>query len=140
MAYYSAWDYFSSSTKFRTLAFQPELRYWFRANDGWFVGGHFSLAYYNLLIGDNCRIQDKGGNTPAVGGGLSGGYRFPISRNGRLHLEFALGAGVYQLHYDKFRDDPNGLLLETKKKTYVGLDNAAVNFSYTFNKKKGGRK
>lgn len=141
--YYSAWDYFKSTTKFRTFAIQPEFRYWLAGhNDGFFAGAHFGLAYYNLATGDY-RYQDHNRRSPALGGGLSVGYRLPISGNNRWRVEFSLGAGVYSLHYDKFHNTPrtkDGLLVKSVKKTYWGLDQAAVSFSYTFDlKRKGGR-
>lgn len=142
--YYSAWDYFKSTVKFRTLAIQPEFRYWLSEhNDGFFAGAHFGLAYYNLATDGDYRYQDHLRRTPAPGGGMSVGYRLPISKNNRLRLEFSLGAGVYSLHYDKFHNTPctkDGLLVESMKKTYWGIDQAAVSFSYSFDlKKKGGR-
>ena len=54
-----------------------------------------------------------------------------------------IGAGVYQLHYDKFFNTNNtkdGLLVESIKKTYWGLDQAAVSLSYSFDLKKKGVK
>lgn len=143
--YYSAWDYFKSTVKFRTFAIQPELRYWpSERNDGFFAGAHFGLAYYNLATAGDYRYQDHKRRSPAPGGGLSVGYRLPISKNDRWHVEFALGAGVYSLHYDKFHNTPHtkeGLMVETVKKNYLGIDQAAVSFSYTFDlKRKGGRK
>ncbi len=142
--YYSAWDYFTSDIKFRTFALQPEFRYWpSEHNDGFFAGAHFSLAYYNLATNGDYRYQDHLRRTPTPGGGVSVGYRLPISRNNRWRLEFSLGAGVYSLHYDKFHNTPrtkDGLLVESVKKTYWGIDQAAVSFSYTFDlKRKGGR-
>lgn len=142
--YYSAWDYFTSDIKFRTFALQPEFRYWpSEHNDGFFAGAHFSLAYYNLATNGDYRYQDHSRSTPALGGGLSVGYRLPIGSSNRWRVEFSLGAGVYSLHYDKFRNTPrtsDGLLVESVKKTYWGIDQAAVSFSYTFDlkKKKGG--
>lgn len=142
--YYSAWDYFKSTVKFRTFAVQPEFRYWFsERNDGFFAGAHFGLAHYNLATDGDYRYQDHRRRTPAPGGGVSVGYRLPISHNNRWRLEFTLGAGAYPLHYDKFRNTPrtnDGLLVESVKKTYWGIDQAAVSFSYSFDlKKKGGR-
>lgn len=142
--YYSAWDYFKSTVKFRTFAIQPEFRYWFsERNDGFFAGAHFGLAYYNLATNGDYRYQDRNRRSPAPGGGVSVGYRLPISKNNRWRLEFSLGAGVYSLHYDKFHNTPrtkDGLLVESVKKTYWGIDQAAVSFSYSFDlKKKGGR-
>lgn len=141
--YYSAWDYFSETIKFRTLAVQPEIRYWFSEknlkNDGWFVGAHFGLAYYNIATDGEYRTQDHDGTSPALGGGLAVGYRMPISKNNRWKVEFSIGVGAYSLHYDKFRNYHNGLLVYTEKKTYIGIDQASVSFSYTFDlKRKGG--
>ncbi|MBQ8773476.1 MAG: DUF3575 domain-containing protein [Muribaculaceae bacterium] len=143
--YYSACNYFTQDIKFRTLAIQPEVRYWLRpaavGNDGWFVGAHASVASYNLAVNGGYRVQDHNQNTPAIGGGLSIGYRMPLCANNRWHVEFSLGAGVYALKYDKYVNEYNGRLIDTTKKTYIGLDNAAVTFSYAFDLgKKGGRK
>jgi len=141
--YYSAWDYFKSTVKFRTLAFYPEIRYWFSeqnlCNDGWFVGAHFGLVWYNIATNGEYRTQDHEGKSPALGGGLAVGYRLPISRNKHWKMEFSIGAGAYKLHHDKFRNYHNGLLVSTEKKTYIGIDQASVSFSYTFDlKRKGG--
>ncbi|MBQ8607889.1 MAG: DUF3575 domain-containing protein [Bacteroidaceae bacterium] len=143
--YYSAWDYFKSTIKFRTFAVQPELRYWLsEENDGFFGGAHFSLAYYNFAFDGDYRYQDHNRETPSIGGGVSIGYRMPISKNNRWRVEFSLGAGVYSRHYDKFYNTPrtkDGLMIESIKKTYWGIDQAAVSFSYSFDlKKKGGKR
>ena len=135
--YYSAWDYFKSTIKFRTFALQPEFRYWLsEENDGFFAGAHFGLAYYNFAFDGDYRYQDHNRETPAIGGGVSIGYRLPISKNNRWRVEFSLGAGVYSNHYDKFYNVNNGKLIETYRKTYWGIDNAAVNISYRFDLKK----
>lgn len=143
--YYSAWDYFKTTIKFRTLSVQPELRYWIKeCNDGLFAGAHFGLSYYNIALDGDYRYQDHNRETPALGGGVSFGYRFPISRNGRWKAEFSLGAGVYPVHYDKFNNTPNtkdGLMVSSHKKTYIGLDQANASITYAFDlKKKGGRR
>ena len=135
--YYSAHNYFVSTIKFRTLAVQPEFRYWFREdNQSLFVGAHFAYVQYNVAVDGDYRYQDRNGTSPMLGGGVSVGYRMPISSNERWHIEFTLGLGVYNLHYDKFYNVPNGRLVGTYRKTYFGLDNAAVNISYRFNLKK----
>lgn len=141
--YYSAWDYFKSTIKFRTFAIQPELRYWLSGdNDGFFAGAHFGMAYYNLAIDGDYRYQDHNRRTPALGGGVAAGYRMPLGKDGRWRVEFSIGAGVYALHYDKFHNTSrtkDGLLAGSVKKTYWGLDQAAVTFSYSFDLgKKGG--
>lgn len=139
--YYSALNYFTSTVKFRTLCFQPELRYWFPSSQRgrFFVGGHLGLAWYNYAKGEDYRYQDHHRHTPLWGGGFSGGYRLPISHDDRWHLEFSLGAGAYRLHYDIFHNEPNGKLIDSRKRTFFGIDNAAVTFSYKFNLKGGNR-
>ena len=138
--YYSAWNYFLETIKFRTLAVQPEVRYWFsKDNDKFFLGAHFSYAQYNVAVDGNYRYQDKGGTSPALGGGISVGYRLPLERTKRWNVEFSLGAGVYPLKYDIFyntEDTKNGIWAGSDKMTYWGLDNAAVTFSYAFDFKK----
>ena len=143
--YYSAWDYFKSTIKFRAFAVQPEFRYWLsEENDGFFAGAHFGMAYYNFAFDGDYRHQDHNRETPAIGGGVSIGYRLPISKNNRWRVEFSLGAGVYSRHYDKFYNTPHtkdGLMIESIKKPYWGIDQAAVSFSYSFDlKKKGGKR
>ena len=138
--YYSAWNYFRSTVKFRTLAVQPEIRYWFDGNnERWFAGAHFGYAQYNFALDGEYRIQDHDGKSPALGGGVSAGYRMPVSRNKRWKMEFSLGAGVYSLHYDKFRNEENGLPVRTVRKTFFGIDQANISIVYTLDwKRKGG--
>lgn len=135
--YYSAWDYFKSTIKFRTLALQPELRYWPRktANEGFFIGPHFGMAYYNLAVNGPDRFQDYRGKTPALGGGLSIGYRISWGQKRNWHLEFTAGAGVYPLDYSVFYNTPDvkdGQWHDRRKKTYVGLDNFGITLGYSF--------
>lgn len=143
--YYSAWNYFKTTVKFRTLNFQPEVRYWVdESNSGFFAGAHLGVASYNFAFDGEYRFQDRDGVTPAFGGGVSLGYRIPISRNGHWQMEFTLGAGAYALNFDVFKNTPDtkdGELVQTHRMTHVGLDQAAVSFSYAFDlKKKGGRR
>ena len=139
--YYSALNYFTSTVKFRTLCFQPEVRYWLNEdNQGWFGGAHLGLAWFNYAKGGDWRYQDHNRNTPLWGAGVSGGYRKAISRNQRWFLEFSLGTGVYKLHYDIFYNEPNGRRIETRKRTFFGIDQATVTLAYRFHlKQKGGK-
>lgn len=141
---FSAWDYFKSTIKFRTFSLYPEVRYWLSEdNNGWFTGAHFGLVFYNFAFNGDYRYQGHNSDKPATGGGVSIGYRMPFCKNDRWRLEFSLGAGVYPLHYNKFRntsETKHGLLIESVKKTYFGIDQIAVSFSYMFDlKKKGGK-
>ena len=142
--YFSAWDYFKSTIKFRTFAVQPEFRYWpSEQNDGFFTGAHIGLAYYNFAFDGDFRCQDHGGETPAIGGGVSIGYRLPVSKNNRWKIEFSLGVGVYPIHYDKFHNTPyfkDGMMAGSIKTTYWGIDQLAVSIAYSFDQKKKGSK
>lgn len=137
--YYSALNYFIPTIKFRTLAAQPEFRYWIREdNQGFFVGAHAGVASYNIAVDGDLRYQDHNGESPAWGGGLGLGYRLPISKNHRWNIEFTIGGGVYKLHYDTFYNIENGKMIGTYEDLYWGLDQVAVNISYRFalNKRK----
>ena len=138
--YYSGWNYFTSTRKFRTFTVMPEVRYWLRPdNQGFFVGAHAGFCYYNVAFGGAKRYQDHNKRTPALGGGVNVGYRMPISRNGRWHLEFSIGAGVYSLDYDTFENRHNGLLTGREHDTFFGIDNAAISLCYRFDiLRKGG--
>lgn len=138
--YYAAHNYFTPTIKFRTLATQPEVRYWLNENNmGFFAGAHFGVASYNIAVDGLRRFQDHAGKEPALGGGISIGYRLPMSKkHENWHIEFTVGAGAYRAYYDTFYNIPNGRLIGTYRKTYWGVDNAAINISYRFdlNKRK----
>lgn len=136
---YSAWNYLKTTYKFRTLAVQPEVRYWISGdNEGLFAGAHAGVGSYNFAFDGQYRYQDHDRRNPAVGGGLSIGYRMPVACGSRWCIEFTLGAGVYHLYYDVFRNTPDtmqGLLVDTVRKTYWGLDQASITFCYWFDLK-----
>lgn len=141
--YYSGWNHSGETTKFRTATLRPELRFWPKAeNQGLFVGAHFGLSWFNVAVGDEFRYQDKDGKTPAIGGGLSLGYRLPISRSNRWHLEMGVGAGVYKVNYDIYHNadsTANGVFIENRSKNWFGLDHASISLSYMFDLKGGKR-
>lgn len=142
--YWSPYNFGKQTLKFRTLAFVPEFRYWPRGdNMGFFINAHFGLAYYNYAKDGEFRYQDHDGRTPAIGGGLGIGYRFYFCRNHHWTMEVAVGAGAYRLDYDIFDNTDQtkyGYLLGRRQRTFFGLDQAALTFSYSFGlrKKKGG--
>lgn len=144
--YYCALDYFKSTIKFRNFTVQPEFRYWPNAkgdNHGFFAGAHFGLMYYNFAIDGPYRYQDRRGRTPAIGGGIAFGYRKAISENKRWHIEFTGGAGIYPIDYDVFYNPPNykeGQWVRRNQKTFIGLDQLAINISYNFPMKKYERR
>ena len=141
---YNPWTFGTSEEtmkKWKHAMLQPEARYWLSEdNSGIFVGAHFGLVSYNIALNGDYRYQDKDGNTPAIGGGISIGYRRPISDGNKWNIEFSLGAGAYSLNYDRFYNVTNGIYIDTQKKNYFGIDQVAVTISYTFDlPKKGGK-
>ena len=141
--YYSGGiDYFKSTLKFRGIVIQPEARYYFKGNDGWYIGAHLGLGWYNFALGGEYRIQDHKGNRPAWGGGVGAGYTMQFKTNPRWGLEFTLGAGAYDVMYDIFYNEANGPYAERGvHNTFIGIDNASVAVTYKFGKiRKEGRK
>ena len=136
--YYSGINYFTETVKFRMVGLYPEFRYWFKESDGWFIGAHGGVAWFNYALGGDWRIQDTNGNSPALGGGLNVGFRMPLSKkNPRWKVEFSLGAGVYDVKYEKFVNEKDGPKAQGSfRKTAVALDNVGVSFSYSLNLKK----
>lgn len=133
--FYSKWDYFTPTVKFRMAGFMSELRYYFNPieNDGWFVGGHLGYSYYNLAFNGKHRYQDLYGETPTIGGGISLGWRKQFGYKNKWRLEFALGAGIYPLHYsifDNTNDYKQGQWLEKRKETFFGIDQGSVTIGY----------
>lgn len=130
--YYSAWNYCTSTRKFRTFIFRPEVRYWFGSDrKGFFVDGHLSMVSYNFALkGWDYRIQDLDGKRPALGGGIGAGWRMPLSR--RWSAEAQVGVGCYALKYNRFENRPNGQLVDTRRRTWFGIDNVAISLVYNF--------
>ena len=145
--YYSGGlDYFTSTLKFRGIVIQPEVRWypWLpgNRNDGFYVGAHLGVGWYNYALAGDYRIQDSGGKRPSFGGGLGAGYAIKFKKHPRWGMEFALGAGVYSSKYDKLYNEPNGPYHRRGiEKIWFGIDNAAVSFTYDFEfNRKGGRR
>lgn len=139
--YYSGMNYFTYKWKFRIFSFMPQARYWFNpCNQGWFVGAHVGVAWYDFAFGGTYRYQDHGRHTPAIGGGISAGYRFPISSNRRWWMEAEVGLGVYNLKYDRLFNVKNGALYDTQKKTKFMPDIISLTIAYRFDLQKGGNR
>lgn len=140
--YYSGLDYFKETLKFRIASLQPEVRYYIPKVKGLYAGVHLGVGWFNYALDGMYRIQDAGGKRPAYGGGIGAGYRMEFKKNPRWRMEFAIGAGVYDAKYDKFYNEENGPYAERGvRKTFVGIDNAAVTFTYSFDlkRKEGGK-
>jgi len=125
------------SRKYRieVLALQPELRYWFNNQPlkGHFVGLHGHVGWYTVSFNSKRRFQDKDGDTPLWGGGLSYGYAHSLSK--RWGLEFTVGAGYAKLEYDTFHNYHNGQKYDTNTKNYWGITRIGINLIYKINLK-----
>ena len=138
--YYSGLNWFRAITKFRMAAFLPELRYNFAGVEGLYAGVHGGVAWYNFAFSRDWRIQDAGGKSPALGGGVSLGYRItPFKRVPALGVEFNAGLGVYSVKYDKFYNEPNGPAAEKGVSAVKCIPDAlGVSLYYRFDNVKGG--
>ena len=131
--YFSAVNYFKRDIKFRTISFQPGVRYWLNwKNTGVYFEAHFGMGWWNFAFGGDYRYQDHFRKSPTIGGGLAAGYRLPVSKNGRWAMEFGGGMGIYRLDYDRFQNHINGKFIDSKKKTVFFIDNINVSISYSF--------
>lgn len=138
---YCGMDWFTYRYKFRTFAVMPSGRYWIRSqNQGFFVGAHFGMGWFDFAFGGTYRYQDKHRHTPALGGGLSFGYRKPISRNGHWWFEAELGCGVYKLSYDRFINVKGGAFMGSESKVVCMPDIVSLSIVYRFDLKKGGKR
>ena len=134
--YYNALDWFSYDAKFRTLATQPEIRYWLKGNlSGLFFNVHATFGWYNVAWGGDYRYQDHAGKSPAFGGGIGIGYKVALG-NGPWGLEFGLGGGFLPLHYDYYYNIRGGRIAGEDSRKYFGPDQAFVSLTYSFGKSK----
>jgi hypothetical protein len=129
--YWSSWNYPKHTTKLRTLAYQPELRYWLNHDGGFFGGVHMGVAWWNLATGGKYRRQDRHGTRPAYGGGVSVGWR-SIPVNSRFRFECSLGVGYYHFDYDRFLNKPGGEKVDSRTRNLFIIDNASLSLVYTF--------
>ena len=140
-------DYFKETIKFRGLVLQPELRWYPRLskevkNDGFYLGAHFGLGWYNFALDGEWRYQDHNGTTPSLGGGLTLGYAVQFKRNPRWGMEFGIGGGAYSSKYDMFFNENNGPFHKTGiEEIWFGIDHVDISFTYKWDlAKKGGKK
>lgn len=125
---YCPW-FVSSRHALRTLALQPEARWWLaEPGRGHFAGLHASVAWFNLKWG-SYRYQDRA--RPLWGAGITYGYAFHFGSH--WGLELSIGAGYLNLRYDRFYNTPNGRLIDTRKTSYIGPDHLSVALVYHIN-------
>lgn len=123
--------------RLRALAFQPEFRFWFKGyTEGHFLGLTGNFAWFNIALSNNNRYQDSA-DRPLMGAGISYGYSWKILPC--LSLEFTVGAGYANIHYDVFYNVENGIQYNSGVKNYWGLTKAGISVVYLININKQGR-
>jgi len=127
---YSPWD-IKSDLKIRTLLIQPEFRYYFAKEfKGHYLGIEGHYGWYNVALGGKTRYQDKDGNTPLWGAGLSYGYVVKFSKH--WGMDFSISAGYANLVYDCFYNIDNGAKYTTQATDWWGPTKVGVSIFYQF--------
>ena len=127
---FSPWD-ITSTKKLRTLLLLPEARYYFKTDYNWFyVGAHAHCGFYNVAWDGVTHYQDKDGNTPLWGAGLSAGVVIPFGEH--FGMDINLGAGYARLEYDEFYNLENGAKYTTTTKDWWGPTRAGISIYYRF--------
>lgn len=129
--YYSGWDYFKSTTKFRCMYLQPEFRWYYQSVRGLFSAVHIGTGYYDVCAASGkYRYQDKDGDTPFFNAGVSVGFRHTLGRSGNWMMEYSIGGGYLSTEYDRFYNIDNGRLINTDSFKGFTLDHASISFVY----------
>ncbi len=138
LGYWSPYNLFSSTRKFRIFGLQPEVRYWWGEPlvKGHYLGLHGHVLGFNVQTNDGKRYQDP--NHALWGAGLAYGYAMPLGKSDRWGVEFTIGAGYAKITYDVYDGQRNGRYLSSGTHDYWGITRLGVDFSYRFllNKKR----
>lgn len=122
----------------------PEYRWWTcSVFNGFFVGvhgmgGQFNAGNVNMVLpgaffgGANLQseVRDARFEGGFVGGGLTAGYQFILSKHWNLELE--AGAGYDYVWYEKFPCADCGTRIDRGHTNYVGLTKLGVCMMYVF--------
>lgn len=124
----------SEGLKWKHWLVQPEARYWFCERfNGHFLGVHLLGGQYNaggvkLPFGIFPELAEHRFQGWLVGGGVSYGYQWLMSK--RWSFELSLGVGYLYVDYDKFFCVHCGTPLAHGVKHYFGPTKLAVSFLY----------
>ena len=72
--------------------------------------------------------------------GVSYGYAMTLGKSAHWGLEFTLGAGFAQYHYDAYRNASNGPKFRSGSDCYWGITRAGVTLSYRWTLLRKNRK
>ena len=118
----------------RHWSLMPEFRHWFcQSFNGWFVGAHlmggeFTVAGVDFPLGFLSTQKNHRYEGWYIGGGLTGGYQWPLSKH--WNLETSLGLGYDFIKYDKFKCGTCGRKLKSSHTNYFGQTKAALSLIY----------
>lgn len=127
------WE-FSDGKQWKHWVAQAEYKYWTcEPFNGHFfgihaLGGQYNAGNVDLPFGlfpalENNRYQGWG-----IGGGLSYGYQWVVSRH--FNIEASVGVGYVYLKYDKYQCDGCGSPTKSGRYNYVGPTKIALSFIY----------
>ena len=114
----------------------PEWRHWFcHRFNGSFVGihafgGQFNAAKIKTPFGWWKELEDNRFEGWFVGGGVSYGYQWVLSKH--WNFEAAIGVGAAYIKYDKYGCGTCGKKLDDGDKIYIGPTKAALSIMYLF--------
>ena len=114
----------------------PEWRYWTRqAFSGHFLGLHALGGEYNVAgVPPITTLKNNHYEGWYLGGGLTYGYAWRLSRH--WSLEAALGLGYIHTKYQKYANEECGPLLDCGRRNYVGPTKLALNIVWVLGGKK----
>ncbi len=131
---YNPWNLngsYQNNRKLVHLLIEPELRYWTcQRFNGHFFGIHGLYSRYNIggydipgLFDADYRYQGD-----AIGGGLSYGYHWALSKH--WGMEFNIGLGAVWMTYDKYDCPKCGDKVGKFHNTYLGPTKAGISLIY----------
>ena len=121
---------------FKHWLLEPEYRYWFcHRFQGSFVGihglgGEFNAANIELPFGIEKGLRDHHYEGWYVGGGLTYGYQWVLSRH--WNIEASVGVGVIYADYQKYECGECGRKVGDDDTFYVGPTKAVLSLLYMF--------
>jgi plasmid maintenance system killer protein len=125
-----------NAKSYRHVAIMPGIRYWVidSYSRGWFIGVNAVAGGHNLtgLVGNTIDFFSSNYRYKGwlCGGGVSGGYSFPMAKRWNIELEAGV-AGVY-IYHDIYRESGNGRKIAYQKGFLPIPGKIGVNIVYLF--------
>lgn len=127
---------FDNGKKIRHWLINPEYRWWFcHTMNGSFIGvhalgGEFNAGGVKLPFNAWPELEDHRYEGWYVGGGVSYGYQWPLSKH--WNFEAAVGVGYVYIDYKKFECGECGTEKFDGHKNYFGPTKLALSLMYLF--------